>query len=182
MYTSASLGNAKLATANISQKWIFFLLLALPFFSFAADLEKNEAIIIVGMMEEDGLIDTLRFKEYTSGEGYNVESYLKSKPQTFKAGNYYLSKIILTDDNYAPILYGRPDDIKSTFKIFPGTVTYLGAWHIKLKDRTDYGTQWDISRDYPEEFSSVVAEKYKYLTNYPLIISNNNGELFKHKW
>lgn len=171
-----------MTTVNRTYKWMLMILLAMPCYSFAADLGKAEAFVILDIVDKNGNIDSLRFKEFTTGEIFSVSADMMGKPVVIKAGNYYLDKILTISDNVPPIIFNQPKDIKLTYKIFPGAVTYIGTWYFDDTIRSNVNTKLKISKDYPEKLFKTLVKNDDYLTKYPLIIATEKGELFKRKW
>ena len=162
---------------------------ALPMYLAAADLQKDQAIVILGIEDKNRNIDTLMFREYLTGETFDVKTFfnpgtkeIEIEPKTVTGGNYYLDKIMTVSDLVPPIVFSKPDKVDSTFRIFPGTVTYIGTWHFDDRVRSDVNTRLQIKRDYPESVFLKLADKYQDLTNHTLIIATEEGELFRGDW
>jgi hypothetical protein len=164
--------------------FIIIILATLASISLSAEvLQENEAIIILGIEhEEPRQISKLKFEEFNSGETFTIKAYRKIKPEVRAAGNYYLKSIKSMFSNVPTTIFEKPADIEMTFKVYPGTVTYIGNWKFDNGKEKHNGLHWYMSRFYKDEYLSTVIEKHSFLTQYPLMIATADGKIFPYSW
>ena len=161
----------------------------LPVKIIAADLGSGQAYVILGLEDKNRNIETLRFQEYLTGETFDVTAVfnqsteeLDVEPAVITGGNYYLAKIMTVSETVAPITFDKPEKVDATFKVFPGSVTYIGTWYFDDRVRSDINTRLKIKKGYPDETIVKLADKYPDLTRYPLVVATDEGKLFRHDW
>ncbi len=126
----------------------------------------------------------LAFEEIDTGEkfySFPKKRGRKYRPATVQPGNYFLAEMGMPYRNFKPTKYRRPKSKQNTFKVKAGTTTFFGTWIIDI-DHNHGRVEWDIERAFTTEFLKDQKTENPYLTEFPLIITNEDGKILPVQW
>ncbi len=160
---------------------VFLMSLVVPLNLYASELNKDEAIVLVGLQDGDGAVKALRFKSVKKNRAIQIKSKHPFSPQTVKAGDFYLKTIFWKFKNVSPTIFKKPKDEGRAYSVQPGVVTYLGDWHFAMK-RNLSRPDWDIQHQYSDTTIVEFLEENKELKTLPLFVALENGQVIEYGW